>query len=174
MSDSPTLGLKRKACFLQLPGTARSPFLFPLLDLLRNNLKTLAGKTVRADLAYGQKNVRVNIPVVPMLRSLVHIRVSYPARASGDLPAKVSEHIFALLLRKLPRKVDDDLLGLASIFPFFSGHLCIPHLAALFGPFRRIKLGVQKDAGEQNVIFAVTVLCRFAVIPRELVLALIV
>ena len=116
----------------------------------------------------------MNIPVVPMLRGLVHIGVGDPARAARDLPAKVSEHIFALLLRKLPRKVDDDLLGLTSVFPFLRGHLSIPHLAALFGPFRRIKLGVQKDAGEQNVIFAVTVLCRFTVIPRELVLALIV
>src|ERR1035441_3068921 len=174
MSDSPTLGLKRKACFPQLPGSTRGPFLFPVVELFRRNFKTLAGKTILADLAYGQKNVRVNIPVVPMLRGLVHIGVGDPARAARDLPAKVSEHIFALLLRKLPRKVDDDLLGLTSVFPFLRGHLSIPHLAALFGPFRRIKLGVQKDAGEQNVIFAVTVLCRFGLIPRALVLALIV
>src|ERR1039458_9829099 len=111
MYDSPTLGLKRKACFLQLPGTARGPFLFPVVELFRRNFKALAGKTILADLAYGQKNVRVNIPVVPMLRGLVHIHIRDPARGARDLPARVSEQIFALLLRKLPRKVDDDLLG---------------------------------------------------------------
>src|ERR1017187_1310422 len=126
MPGSPTVGLKGKACFPQLPGSTRGPFLFPVVELFRRNFKALAGRTILADLAYGQKNVRVNIPVVPMLRGLVHIGVGDPARAARDLPAKVSEHIFALLLRKLPRKVDDDLLGLTSVFPFLRGHLSIP------------------------------------------------
>src|SRR5271154_3876702 len=127
MPGSPTLSLKREARFPELPGSTRSPFLFPLFDLLRNNLKTPSGKTFRAHFSNGQKNVRVNIPIVPVLRSLVHIYAGNTTRAPRNLATKVSEHIFALLLRKLPGKVDDDLLGLASILPFFSGDLSVPH-----------------------------------------------